>query len=54
MTSFLYHYTRFRLRWALRPIDRQIKEARRRHMPVKHLLAAKQALVHDGLARGVR
>lgn len=48
-----YTVTRWRLRRVLRPIDRQIAAARRRHKPVAHLLAAKREVVLAGL-RGVR
>lgn len=49
LTSFRYYWTRFQLRRLMRPIDRQIATARRRHKPVAHLIAAKQALIHSGL-----
>jgi hypothetical protein len=39
----------WRFRRLTRPIDRQIEDARRRHQPVKHLLAAKTSLVHAAL-----
>lgn len=43
------------LRWRkyTRKLDRQIADARKRHRPVKHLLLAKQAVLHDAL-RGAR
>lgn len=39
----------WRFRRLTRPIDRQIAEARKKHQPVKHLLAAKTSLVHAAL-----
>lgn len=44
-----YAIARWRLHWVTRPIDRQIAEARRRHKPVKHLMAAKASLIEAGL-----
>ncbi len=50
---FRYEFARWRLRRALRPILRQIADARRDHKPVRHLIQAKRALVLYGL-RGSR
>jgi hypothetical protein len=50
---FRYEFARWRLRRALRPIERQIADARRNHKPVRHLIQAKRALVLYGL-RGSR
>lgn len=48
-----YEIARWRLRRALRPIEQQIRDARRAHKPVRHLLQAKRALILFGL-RGAR
>ena len=48
-----YETARWRLRRVLRPIEKQIDTARRRHRPVNHLIAAKRSLIHSGL-RGAR
>jgi hypothetical protein len=48
-----YELARWRLRRAIRPIERQIAEARRNHKPVRHLIQAKRSLVLFGL-RGPR
>lgn len=39
----------WRFRQITKPIDRQIADARKKHQPVKHLLAAKTSLVHAAL-----
>lgn len=44
-----YALTRWQVRRLTRHVDRQIAKARRLHRPVNHLLAAKQAIVHDAL-----
>lgn len=50
MIRRLRHFvTGWRFRRLTRPIDRQIADARKRHQPVKHLLAAKTSLVHAAL-----
>jgi hypothetical protein len=46
-----YARTRWELRRAMRPLDRQIQTARRRHKPVAGLLAARRALVNHGLKK---
>ncbi len=46
---FRYELARWRLRRALRPIERQIADARRNHKPVRHLIQAKRTLVLYGL-----
>jgi len=46
---FRYELARWRLRSALRPIERQIADARRNHKPVRHLIQAKRTLVLYGL-----
>lgn len=48
-----YEFARWRLRRALRPIERQIEAARRAHKPVRKLIQAKRTLVLFGL-RGPR
>lgn len=48
-----YEWARWRLRRVLRPIEKQIDTARRRHQPVSHLLEAKRSLILFGL-RGAR
>lgn len=50
--SLEWRLSRMRLSWhpAMRSIDRQIAEARKRHRPVNHLLAAKRALVNASLS----
>jgi hypothetical protein len=48
-----YELARWRLRRAIRPIERQIAEARRNHKPVRHLIQAKRSLILFGL-RGPR
>ena len=48
-----YELARWRLRRALRPIELQIRDARRAHKPVRHLLQAKRSLILFGL-RGAR
>jgi hypothetical protein len=45
-----YAVARWRLRRVMRPIDRQISAARRKHKPVAHLMAAKRAVIHSALA----
>ena len=47
-----YQIARWRLRRALRPIERQIRDARRDHKPVRHLLQAKRSLILFGLGGG--
>ena len=44
-----YQLARWRLRRALRPIERQIADARRNHKPVRHLIQAKRSLILYGL-----
>lgn len=44
-----YGFARWRLRRALRPIERQIEAARRAHKPVRHLMQAKRSLILFGL-----
>ena len=53
LEALRYHWTGWCLRRALRPIDRQIRDARRAHKPVRHLLQAKRELILFGL-RGAR
>lgn len=48
-----YALARWRLRQALRPIDKRINAARRAHKPVRHLIQAKRALILFGL-RGAK
>lgn len=49
--SLRYAFTKWRLSRVTRPIDRQIAEARRRHKPVRHLMAAKEAAIISALRR---
>lgn len=53
LETIRYHWSAWRLRRALRPIERQIRDARRAHKPVRHLLQAKRTLILFGL-RGAR
>lgn len=46
-----YARAKWALRKVMRPIDRQIEDARRQHKPVKHLLQARTALLNYGLKR---
>lgn len=48
-----YEWARWRLRRVLRPIEKQIDTARRRHQPVSHLIEARRSLILFGL-RGAR
>lgn len=48
-----YHWSRWQMRRALRPIELQIRDARRAHKPVRHLIQAKRELILFGL-RGQR
>lgn len=48
--SLRYAFTKWRLSRVTRPIDRQIAEARRRHKPVRHLMAAKEAVIKTALS----
>lgn len=47
--SLRYAFAKWRLSRVTRPIDRQIAEARRRHKPVRHLMAAKASLIASAL-----
>jgi len=49
--SLRYAFTKWRLSRVTRPIDRQIADARRRHKPVRHLMAAKEAVITAALRR---
>jgi len=51
LETFRYHLARWRLRRALRPIERQIEAARRAHKPVRGLIQAKRSLILFGLRR---
>lgn len=53
LETIRYEVARWRLRRVLRPIEKQIDTARRRHLPVKHLIEAKRSLINYGL-RGAR
>lgn len=53
IASLRYTYSRWKLRRIMRPIEREIAKARRLHKPVKHLIQARQDLIHWGL-RGAR
>lgn len=44
---------RWRFNRALRPLDRQIEAARRRHQPTRHLIERKSKIVHDSLRMAV-
>ena len=52
LETIRFHWTGWRLRQAMRPIDRQIRDARRAHKPVRHLLQAKRELILYGLKGG--
>lgn len=53
LETIRYHLARWRLRRVLRPIEKEIAAARRRHRPVNHLIEAKRSLILFGL-RGAR
>lgn len=50
MLRLRYLYAKWRLSRFLRPINRQIADARKAHKPTAHLLQARRALIHAALA----
>lgn len=52
LETIRYELARWRLRRALRPIELQIRDARRAHKPVRHLIQARRSLILFGLKGG--